>query len=497
MRRFVGSRRNQGAATLVVVCCLLAGLALVTATASAATKGKPAKKGGEAGQLDSSFGKGGKVSVAFPAGSTGSPGPQYALPFSFTPGHLQMAEAPGGKLVVAGATKVVRFLANGKPDKSFGNNGAAAVPQPPGGVFVLSDVGVDSLGRVVLAGVARVVPPNSTPDPVQSSAAVIRLDADGSPDASFGSGGMLLTDFGLAAPKVAGGRYPSASVGLSGLAIDPQNRILLTGGVVTELGRCSREVDAEGFVTRLTETGAIDPTFQFHLVEGLVRLGQILPRPDGYLALASGRPVCNGTEGPSSVLVGIQPGGDLDSGFASFGFRTVDFAYPPQMAVTTAGKVLLLGHPYTVSVGKGKKRHRQLVQTLERLLPSGAFDPSFKRTGRVNVALPKHGSLAALAVDPSGRVLVAGRLTKRVSKSPKNKQRRSTFLVTRLAADGSLDHSFGDQGSLTTGFGGPTDSFATQVMLDGKGRILVGGGISAPEFSSGGGFAIARYLGGP
>jgi hypothetical protein len=166
------------------------------------------------------------------------------------------------------------------------------------------------------------------------------------------------------------------------------------------------------------------------------------------------------------------------------------------MAVTPAGKILLMDkEPYKISIGKGKKEHRVRVQTIEQLLPSGAADPSFRRIGRVNVFLPKHGSLSTLAVDSSGRIVVAGRLTKRVSKSPKNKLRRSLFLVSRLNADGSTDRAFGNHGSLTTAFGGPTDSFATEALTTGK-RILVGGGISGPKFGSGGGFAIARYLGG-
>jgi uncharacterized delta-60 repeat protein len=462
---------------------LLALIALLLAAAPAA-----AKQGG--GRLDTSFGKGGKVTVGFPPGDTGTNGPQYELPFSFTPGHLEMAKAPGGKVVVAGATKVVRYLANGKVDKSFGNAGTASVPQPPGGVFVLAAVAVDSTGQVVLGGLAREVPPNSTPDPVQSSGTLIRLSADGSPDSGFGSNGVLITNFGIPAPKAAGptGRYPRAAVGIDDIAIDPQNRILVTGGAVTELVGCSRTVNSEGFVTRLTETGQVDPGFQFHLVEGLAQLGQIEARPAGFLALSSGGPLCNETNAPNSVLVGIQPGGDLDSDFATFGFRTVDFAYPPVMAVTPDGKILLMDRrPY----GKGKS-----VQTIERLLPSGAFDPSFKRTGRVDIVLPKHASLSALAVDRKGRILVAGKLTRRVSKSPKNKLRRSTFLVSRLQADGVIDRSFGHRGSISTGFGGPSNSFATQVTVDGKGRILVGGGIVSPRLESGGGFAIARYLGG-
>jgi hypothetical protein len=153
--------------TVVLLGCL--GTAWAVAISPAAAKGI------EAGRLDPSFGRGGKVTISFPAGNTGSAGPQYELPFSFTPGHLEMAKAPGGKTVVAGATKIVRFLANGKLDKGFGSGGVTTVPPPVGAVFVLASAAVDSAGRIVLAGVRRPVPTNSTPDPVLSSATVMRF----------------------------------------------------------------------------------------------------------------------------------------------------------------------------------------------------------------------------------------------------------------------------------------------------------------------------------
>ena len=88
-----------------------------------------------------------------------------------------MAVAPGGKLVVAGASKIVRYLEDGKLDPSFGKGGVVRVPRPEGGVFVLSGVAVDSLGRVVVVGLTRPLPTNSTPDPVISDATVMRFDA--------------------------------------------------------------------------------------------------------------------------------------------------------------------------------------------------------------------------------------------------------------------------------------------------------------------------------
>lgn len=487
-------RRLAGIALLC-----LALLALAAAPALAQKPNGKHPKANAAGELDAGFGKGGKVSVAFPAGFTGSNGPQYALPFSFTPGHLEMAKAPGGKTVVAGASKVVRYLANGEIDTSFGKGGTVQVPRLQGAVFVLSSVGVDPTGRVVLAGVSRPLPPNSTPDPVLSSAALMRFTASGALDPSFGNGGILITNFGLKAPKAGGGLYPGASVGVGDIAIDSDNRIVVSGGAVTELSTCKTTVNSEGFVARLTETGAIDPTFGFHLVEGLASVGQIAARSSGYLALASGGPICKGQAGPDTVMIGVNPIGNLDSAFASFGFRTLPFEEAPALTIAPSGKILLLGRPQSRRVYKkgkdGKKVSKRIsYQVIQRLLPSGAADPGFSRVGKITYRDPDFAAIASLAVDGKERIYLAGKVGKKVNSSRKKAVLRTSFLLTRLNPGGATDRSFGNHGSVSTSFGTTSNSFGTQVMLDAKGRVLVGGGLSSPQFASGGGYAIARYL---
>ena len=116
------------------------------------------------------------------------------------------------------------------------------------------------------------------------------------------------------------------------------------------------------------------------------------------------------------------------------------------------------------------------------------------RTGTIDYIDPRAGSFAAAAVDGKERIYLAGRLGRTVHKSPHHTFKRTTFLLARALPTGSVDRSFGKRGELETGFGGASSSFATQVQLDAKGRILVGGGIVSPELESGGGFAIARYL---
>ena len=503
-------------ATVWVVGVLCVSLAAIAGTAMAAQPASPATaSAGRAGQRDASFGKGGKVTVGFPSESAGSSGPQYELPFEFTPGHQKMALAPGGKVVVAGAQKIARFLDDGKPDPSFGEGGVVRVPRPTGGVFVLTGVAVDSLGRVVLVGLTRPLPTNSTPDPVISSATVMRFAADGKPDPTFGTDGLLITDLGLGDPAAAGGTYGGPSVGLRSVVIDSQNRIIVSGGYVTELAKCERSVNSRGFVARLTQSGALDPSFGAKGIRALgtiSSLGQLAPFSGGYLTAGTGGPFCSAAEGPAQLLAGFTGEGNLNSGFASFGFRTLKNVAPIAMAVTPTNKILLLGQQQHERVyhkvrkfvkgkegEKGKFVTRRVgkeiqYQVVVRLLPSGAFDPGFSRIGSAKYVDPDNGYFSDLAGNAGDRTYLVGNFGKRVSPSPHNHILRRTFVLGCLTPKGKYDRGFGKGGKVRTGFGGPSSAVATQVLIDGKGRILVGGSIVTPELQSGGGFAIARYL---
>jgi uncharacterized delta-60 repeat protein len=473
-----------------------------------------ASAAGHGGQRDTSFGKGGKVTVGFPSESAGSSGPQYELPFEFTPGNQKMALAPGGKVVVAGAQKIARILDDGKPDPTFGEDGVVRVARPTGGVFVLSGVAVDSLGRVVLVGLTRPLPTNSTPDPVISSATVMRFTAAGKPDSSFGKNGVLITDLGLGDPATPGGPYSGPSVGLRSVTIDSQNRIIVSGGYVTELAKCSSSVNSRGFVARLTQSGALDPSFGAGGIRALgtiASLGRIAPFVGGYLTAGTGGPFCNAAEGPAQLLTAFTGEGDLNSSFASFSFRTLKNVTPIAMTVTPTNKILLLGqqqhervyHKVTEVVenkkGEKKKVTRRVgkeiqYQVVVRLLPSGAFDPGFSRIGSAKYVDPDNGEFSNLAGNAGDRTYLVGNFGKRVSPSPHNQILRRTFVLGCLTPKGTYNRAFGRRGKVRTGFGGPSSAVATQVLIDETGRILVGGSVITPELQSGGGFAIARYL---
>jgi uncharacterized delta-60 repeat protein len=496
---------------MALLCLALLAVAAAPALAQK-PKGKQPAKANVAGQLDPSFGQGGKVTVAFPAETEGDVRVKYDLPYSYTSGHIEMAPAPGGKTVVAGATKMVRFLANGQLDKSFGG-GEVRIQRPAGRNFVLASVAVDSQGRVLLAGTARQMPSNTTPNPLLSSAILMRFSANGAPDPSFGTDGTLVTDFGLGAPKGAGGEaYVSPSVGLRSVVIDGTGRPVISGGFVKEFGDCSSRSQAIsiGFVGRLTDSGALDPSFG---EGGLRQLTDLASFPQvgftpagGLLAVGNGGGGCGKYEaGPTLELAGMNGDGVLDPNFGFSGFRVIEgLGNAPAVTVAPSGKIDLLGPTHNSSrrvknkkKGKDEPKFKTILtaeETVTQLLPSGAADPSFSRKGETQIVHGRDVSLSTLAVDAQGRILLAGRIAKRVApNSRKNGLTRSSFLVTRVTAKGEIDRSFGDKGEVTTGFGGPANSFATQIALLNGGRMLVGGGISSPELSSGGGFAIAKY----
>jgi uncharacterized delta-60 repeat protein len=135
------------------------------------------------GMLDSSFGTGGKVTTAIGGGTDVGNG---------------VAVQPDGKIVVAGRASIggsedfalARYTANGTLDTSFGTGGVVTTPIGSGNDQGRS-VALQSDGKIVVAGHARV---GSTDD-----IALVRYNLDGTLDNSFGAGGKVTTPVGSSA----------------------------------------------------------------------------------------------------------------------------------------------------------------------------------------------------------------------------------------------------------------------------------------------------------
>src|SRR5262249_21148119 len=118
-----------------------------------------------------------------------------------------------------------------------------------------------------------------------------------------------------------------------------------------------------------------------------------------------------------------------------------------------------------------------------RYNPDGSLDASFGSDGVVFF----DGAAAAVTIDGSGRILVAG------STPPPSSSYDTDLAATALNAAGSLDQSFGRNGQAAIRFGYFSGGFAAAsgVAVDSAGRIVVAGTTYGSP-STGPDFAVAR-----
>ena len=182
----------------------------------------------ENGSLDTSFGTGGKKTVAV-AKSGGE-------------SIRALAIQGDGKIVTGGWGNsdfaLMRFLPNGQLDTTFGSSGKMLTDFLSNSSDQCFDVAIDSLGRIIAAGrVTKSVSKSSS----NQYFAVARYSTNGTLDTSFGTNGKTTTSFG-------GGTNLAKAV-----ALQADNKIVLAGQV---------GVSPMDFgVARYQENGIIDTTF--------------------------------------------------------------------------------------------------------------------------------------------------------------------------------------------------------------------------------------------
>ncbi len=167
--------------------------------------------------------------------------------------------------------------------------------------------------------------------------------------------------------------------------------------------------------------------------------------------------------------------GELDRSFARNGIATLSFAKntsaSAQAVALTRGQLIVVAGDLTSPSGSG-----QIV--VARYTSAGRLDPRFGRRGIVRTTFRRGPTVAGVAVDGRGRIVVAG-------------ANGSGFVVVRYTSAGRLDPSFGSGGRVMTPFPNGQVNGGAVVLLPGGG-IAVAGGVT-PPMGTNQGFALARY----
>jgi uncharacterized delta-60 repeat protein len=184
-----------------------------------------------------------------------------------------------------------------------------------------------------------------------------------------------------------------------------------------------------------------------------------------------------------AAAVAVAAPGDLDLTFGAGGTVSTDLGdsdSPGAVALQPDGKIVvagirIIGPPVVPRVGIALVRYRS----------DGTLDEGFGSGGLVVTELDDgtFAVLAAVAVQPDGKIVVAG------SAGPFSGDFRA-FLLARYHSDGTLDASFGSGGLVGTGFGHRHFAAVSVVALRSDGRILVAGSVSSDASTQ---VALARY----
>lgn len=272
-----------------------------------------------------------------------------------------------------------------------------------------------------------------------SDFAVFRYDETGSLDGGFGTGGRATASFG------------GTSEVATAVAAAPGGKVLVSGWIVTGSN------DVELAIARFDSTGTLDPTFG---TGGMTTT--VPPSGSGYTdfvaVLPSGRIITGGNSSVvSGVLVAYDDDGHLDVGFGMGGIVEL-------FGVSIGG--ITVTDDAIVAVGNVPSFFGDGV-VIARL----GFDGT---QGAVTNLFDADTSALAVAVDPRGRIVIAGAVD----------ECQDTF-VARVLADGTLDPDFGTNGAVTIDVAPATANLCAEVgtalALQPDGKILVATQAQTPD----------------
>jgi uncharacterized delta-60 repeat protein len=356
------------------------------------------------GDLDTSFGNGGKKSVNF--------------------GGIDAARVvlvqPNGRVVAAGGGGppssfcVVRLrAANGTLDPTFGSAGKRVID------FGTDDESVYGAalqpdGKIVLAGDSRL------------QVAVARLKGNGTLDTTFDGDGKKLLSWGAIGRATA-------------VLVAPNGKILLGGFSGPEGGNIQ--------VARLNATGALDTTFGTGGIAGIDfggdDFGEAMARQaDGRIVVA-GRSTAAG-----AVVARLRATGALDPDFGNGGRVTLPGGGSVRAVLVAPDRKIVVAGNASISA----------MMVVTRLMPDGSPDTTFDGDGTATIDFGSTSDIAAGVVrQPDGKLVVAGYT-----------QASEDVAVARLNPNGSLDATFGAGGKATVDFGVATFGNAVARAPNGR-----------------------------
>lgn len=400
-------------------------------------------------------------------------------------------QAPIGPEAYAGGVAVQpdgKILAVGTPQESQGFSIARLLPNgspdpswgeggvvttPLGKFAEALDVAVQPDGKIVAVGEA--------PGKENSDFAIVRYLSNGELDPSFGEGGIVILPVGTEADQarvVAVG--PGGRIAVVGISSLPSFRNAVGVAMLESDGTPEAAFAGDGTTLVQTESGEDD------------RGEGVDFQSDGKIVIADSTGAGIG-DGFTLIRLGLD--GKPDSSFDGDG--VVETPIPGEGGVEEGriSDVLVQPDGKIVGGGYGVDDVGVTMETvikfeLVRYLPNGELDPSFGSGGMVGERLPSNYSFGRkLALDSSGRLILGGTY----DSNPAPLEENEAPALMRFNPNGSLDSSFGNGGIVIGTLGAGIEEESIEgLALQPDGKIVTSGSRYAEP--GGSSVVVSRYI---
>jgi uncharacterized delta-60 repeat protein len=299
--------------------------------------------------------------------------------------------------------------------------------------------------------------------------------APGDLDLTFGGGtGKVTTDVN----------------GIEGESDEANAVVIQRDGKIVVAGRSHRESSSDFGVVRYNPDGTLDTTFGANANGKVITSigsgssgGQsVALQSDGKIVVAGWAQSDEPAKDNDFVVVRYQTDGSLDPTFNATGKVVADFEgmddWANSIAIQPDGKIVAAGFSRNTANGTGSQF------AVARYNADGSLDTTFSGDGKVNTAFGtggRGGRGESMALQTDGKIVVAGWVGTSTS---------TNFAVARYNADGSLDSDFDGDGFVTTPIAPQGQDEAYGVALQRDGKIVVAG----RSYTSGSSkIALVRY----
>lgn len=286
----------------------------------------------------------------------------------------------------------------------------------------------------VLLGIFTIVP------------SMVKASGDGSLDATFGSGGKVIT---------------SVTVGDSGKSV-----VVQSNGKIVVAGDGFGDIE----LVRYNVDGSLDVSFDS---DGKVVTDVGFNDSGNAVALQNdGKIVVAGTTGTPTTdfaIVRYSTDGSLDPSFGTGGIVTTSIGRnddAKSVVIQSDGKIVVAGTSDSDFV-------------VVRYTSSGVLDSGFGTGGKLttDIGSSTNDSANSVAIQSDGAIVVAGTSA-------------NDFAIVRYTSAGALDTGFGTGGKVTTDIGTSTFDSAQSLVIQADSKIVVAGRSSTGAAPS---FAVTRY----